>query len=263
MLIFAIDDEENVLEEAVEIIARAAEGAQIRAFRRGAAALEAIQQGSRPDVVFCDIEMPGITGLEFAVRLKELSPNTRIVFATAFEKYAVEAFRVKAHGYLLKPLDEAAIRTELAWLPGREETAGDRLVIRCFGHFDVFWRGEPVVFARKQSKELLAYLIDRRGAACTTEEITLALWENGADRKTEQNRFRVILNDLKSTLKKIGQEEILLREHRQLAIRTDRVDCDYYRMLDGDMDALNAYHGEYMTDYSWAELTNAQLHFRK
>ena len=58
-------------------------------------------------------------------------------------------------------------------------------------------------------------------------------------------------------------DDLLIREHRELAIRRDMVDCDYYRMLDGDMDALNSYRGEYMTEYSWAELTNANLYFRK
>ena len=58
-------------------------------------------------------------------------------------------------------------------------------------------------------------------------------------------------------------DDLLIREHRELAIRRDMVDCDYYRMLEGDMDALNSYRGEYMTEYSWAELTNANLYFRK
>ena len=58
-------------------------------------------------------------------------------------------------------------------------------------------------------------------------------------------------------------DDLLIREHRELAIRRDMVDCDYYRMLEGDMDALNSYRGKYMMEYSWAELTNANLYFRK
>ncbi len=56
-------------------------------------------------------------------------------------------------------------------------------------------------------------------------------------------------------------DDVIIRRHRDLAIRKDMVDCDYYRMLDGDMDAVNSYRGEYMIEYSWAELTNARLHF--
>lgn len=264
MLIFAIDDEESVLEETKEVLSRTAVGAEILTFKRGAAALDAVRQGIKPDAVFCDIEMPGLSGLEFALRLKELSPSLRIIFLTGYEKYAVLAFRIKVHGYLMKPLTVEEVREELSFLPKvYSEGVSEKLVVRCFGHFDVFWHGEAVIFPRKQSKELLAYLVDRRGAACTAEEVSLVLWEKGAERKTELQRVRTILSDLKSALKEIVMEDVLIREHRQIAVRTDLLDCDYYRMLAGDMDALNAYHGEYMKQYSWAELTNAHLYFDK
>ena len=79
----------------------------------------------------------------------------------------------------------------------------------------------------------------------------------------EHNRIRVLINDLKKTLQSIGMERVLIREHRELAIRKDLIDCDYYRMLEGDMDAVNSYRGEYMMEYSWAEITNADLRFRR
>ncbi len=55
----------------------------------------------------------------------------------------------------------------------------------------------------------------------------------------------------------------MTRERRQLAVRRDLVDCDYYRMLEGDMEAVNAFDGTYMPEYSWAELTTGRLYFRK
>ena len=73
----------------------------------------------------------------------------------------------------------------------------------------------------------------------------------------------MLINDLKKTLQSIGMERVLIREHRELAIRKDLIDCDYYRMLEGDMDAVNSYRGEYMMEYSWAEITNADLRFRR
>lgn len=262
MLIFAIDDEKTILEETAKILSEAEKEAEVRIFTRGAAALEEIRKGNKPEFIFSDIEMPGLSGLEFAVRVKTLSPETRIVFVTGYEQYAIEAFKIKVHGYLLKPLTVEAVRGELKWLPKEAKPEPEKLTVTCFGHFDVFWQGEPVVFSRKKSKELLAYLIDRKGAACSSDEIVLALWEDGKDRKAEQNRFRVIVNDLKNTLREIGQEKILIREHRQIAIQKDLIDCDYYRMLEGDMEAVNSYRGEYMKDYSWAELSNARLYFK-
>ncbi len=262
MLIFAIDDEVNVLEEVADVIRKAAPDSEVVTFNRSLPALEELEKGKRPDYVFSDIEMPGISGLDFAVKVKAISPSTRIVFITGYRDYAIEAFKIKAHGYLLKPVTVNDIKRELEYRPKEtDENCEDKLVVKCFGHFDVYWKGEPVIFARKQSKELLAYLIDRNGAACSPGEIALALWQDGGDNKAEQNRIRVIINDVKNTLRDIGMEHVLIREHREIAIRKEFIDCDYYKMLDGDMDALNEYSGQYMVEYSWAEMKNASIHF--
>ena len=261
MLIFVADDEELVSEEIRETIEKAEKDADVRCFKRGAEVLDAIRAGIRPDVVFSDIEMPGISGIDLALKIKEESPLTRIVFITGYKEYAIEAFRIKVQGYLLKPVTVEDIRRELDYVPADRQSIQDKLVVRCFGHFDVFWQGKPLIFSRRQSKELLAYLIDRGGAACTAGDIALALWQDSCDYKTAQNRIRVIINDLRNTLKQIGMEDVLIRKHREIAIRRDLVDCDYYRMLEGDMEAVNTYHGQYMVEYSWAEIKNAAIYF--
>ena len=138
MLIFAIDDEESILKDIEDTIIRAVDGrAEIRGFRRSSDAMKAVEQGSIPDVVFADIVMPGISGLEFAVRLKEISPDTRIIFVTAHEEYAIEAFKVKAHGYVMKPINVEDVREELESVPIYQKADEDKLEVRCFGHFDV------------------------------------------------------------------------------------------------------------------------------
>lgn len=69
----------------------------------GASALEAIDQ-HRPDVAFLDIRMPGLTGLEVASATAEVSPLTQVVFVTAYDHYAIDAFESGAIDYLLKPI---------------------------------------------------------------------------------------------------------------------------------------------------------------
>ena len=266
MLIYAIDDEAAMLEALHEAIAEAAPEAEILDFRRAAEVLRDLdEQAHRPDVVFSDIELPGMDGLSLAVQIKNRSPRTKLVFVTGFSQYALEAYRRHVNGYLMKPVDAVMIRAELDALAlpePKSAPAEKKLRVRCFGSFDVFWNDEPLLFKRSQTKELLAYLIDREGAACTGGEIALALWENEIDAMAAANRLRVLINDLRTTLRGIGMEDALLRERRQLAIRRSMVDCDYYRMRDGDPAAVNAYQGEYMKQYSWAELTTAKLHFR-
>ena len=69
----------------------------------GASALEAIAE-HKPDVAFLDIRMPGLTGMDVAAAAAETSPRTQIVFATAYDQYAIDAFERGAVDYLLKPV---------------------------------------------------------------------------------------------------------------------------------------------------------------
>ena len=267
MIIYAIDDEPAMLEELHDAIAAAVPGAEIMSFKRAAEVLSAITQpGRQPDVVFSDIKLPGMDGLNLAVQIKNSAPAAKIIFVTGYSQYALEAFKRHVNGYLMKPIDAEMIRAELEALsiPLTEtDQTSEKLRICCFGHFEVFWHGKPLFFQRRQSKELLAFLVDREGRACSAEEIAAALWEDDVDMTAPKQRVRNLVSDLRATLREIGMEGLLIRERRQLALRLDLLDCDYYRMLSGDMSAVNAYGGEYMVDYSWAELTSGRLHFQR
>ena len=264
MRIFAIDDEPDVLETLHEAIRAAVPDAEIFDFLRGQAALDAVtQQGIIPDFVFSDIRMPDMDGLQFAVALKRAAPFMRIVFVTAYSEYALEAWKRHVQGYLMKPVTAEDIRDAMHYLQTASASVPqDKLHVRCFGHFEVFWHDDPVIFARKQSKELFAFLIDQEGAACNNEQIAAALWEDEHDMKAVGTRIRKLISDLRATLAEIGMEDVLIRERRQVAVRRSMIDCDYYRMLEGDMTAVNAYHGIYMAEYSWAEMTAGRLAFQ-
>ena len=262
MRIFAIDDEPKMLRMLQDAIREAEPEAELYAFSGAKEVTEALQDPAKlPDVVFSDIELPGMNGLTLAVRIKKAAPNTRIIFVTGYEQYALEAYRLHANGYVMKPVDAAAIREELDQLPQVPKHIPQTLYVQCFGPFDVFWQGQTLLFQRRRTKELLAFLVDRKGAACTVEEIVTALWEDETDLGKAKHQVRNLVNDLRTTLKTIGQEDLLIRKSGVLAIRPERIDCDYYRMLSGDPGGLNAYHGEYMTQYSWAEMTSGKLWF--
>ena len=266
MLIYAIDDEDNMLKLLHRAIAGAAPAAQLRDFPLGSDALEAIRRGeAKPDVVFCDIEMPPPTGLDFALALKTLSPDTKIVFVTGYSEYAAEAYRLHARGYIMKPVREERVREELELMDLADPEERPMLEVRCFGYFDVFWRGEPLAFSRSKTKELFAFLVDRRGAVCQAEEAIAVLFEETCPEKMKQAKqnLRNLVNDLKSALAGIGQSDAIIRKGGTLALRPERVDCDYYRMLEGDMRAVNQFRGAYMEQYSWAEMTKGTLRFKK
>lgn len=264
MLIYAIDDEKILLLELLEAIHRALPEAAVRSFSNAFDAIKAVEaEGGRPDLVFSDIRMPGIDGLELAVKIKTISPHTKIVFVTGYSKYTMDAFRVHANGYLMKPVRPEDIAEEIKYLQLPYSYSSKPLRVQCFGNFEVFCNDAPLTFDRRQTKELFAYLIDQEGTFCSAEDITAVLWEEEPNVSKAKHRLRNLVSDLRSTLKGIGQEDILMRKSGLLAIKRDSVDCDYFRMLDGDVAAVNSYRGEYMRQYIWAQNTEAKIHFKR
>jgi len=101
----------------------------------GATALEQLAE-RQPDIAFLDIRMPGISGIQVARALAELSPRTQVVFVTAYDQYAIDAFEQGAMDYLLKPVsDERLLATReriLARLPSarHDDAVLERLLQR-------------------------------------------------------------------------------------------------------------------------------------
>ena len=118
----------------------------------------------------------------------------------------------------------------------------------------MFIDGVPVSTLRGKTKEYLAYLVDR-GTLCTGAEISAALWT----RDVSSAYIRKLRKDLLDTFTAAGCGDVLIHDWHQQGIRTDLVDCDYYDWKRGRPWAINAYHGEYMSQYSWAEMTHGTL----
>lgn len=254
MKIIAIDDEKIALQGLLLSIRRAAPEAEVQGFRRAADAI-AYMESDPCDVAFLDIEMKGMNGVETASRLKSIHPDVNIIFATGFGSYRDAAFDLHASGYLIKPITEDAVRRELQNLR-RPVAAPKRLKVMTFGNFEVLYDGTPLVFKYRKSKELLAYLIDRRGAMCSAGEIVSVLFEDDGDHKVYYHRLR---SDLIDTLAALHCENVIVQQRGMLGVLPDEIDCDFYDYLNGKAELNKLYHGEYMLQYSFAEVTNAEL----
>ena len=206
------------------------------------------------DLVFLDIEMPGANGLEVAKRIKEKSPKTNIIMTTAYPNYAVDAYRMHIGGYLLKPVDADDIREELEHLRHPIEKREDpkKLKITCFGEFRAEFGGKPLHFTRSKSREVLAYLVAKNGASATRGELCDILWED-EDKKSKKSYIGALVLDLKKTMKSVGLEKVINHDRNEYSIRTDMIDCDYLEFLKGNPEAIRAYQGEFMNQYSWGE----------
>jgi two-component SAPR family response regulator len=171
-----------------------------------------------------------------------------------------EGIDLRISGYILKPVTEEAVKTELENLRNPIEWNPEkRIKILTFGNFDVFVDGVPLKFERKQSKEILAYLVNKRGTSATYPELAAMLWEDEEYDRTKQKNLQVYVASLVTTLHSVDVKDLILKNRQGILINTKIVDCDYFRFLDGDARAINSFTGEYMSSYSWAEFTVGYL----
>lgn len=261
MKCFVIDDEKFALDRMVRELKTAAPEAEVFAFSDPNVLLEAAR--SNPcDVAFLDVRMGSMTGVELAKRLKELMPKLNIIFVTGYDEYANEAMKMHASGYLMKPVTAEDIKAELQDL--RYPIFKKKkylLYFRCFGAFEVFnQNGDLLCFERKKSKELLAYLLYRQGKRCTNQELHEILFADGVyESDVEQRMYQTLVSSLTATLKSMGVESVLQRNYGSIKLDISKVACDWYEyLINKDDDSLN-YKGEFMKQYSWAEIENGNL----
>lgn len=259
MRIIAVDDEEFALEDLMSAIRCAVPEAELTGFQRAEEALEYVGK-SNCDVAFLDIGLAGINGIDLAKRLKIRMPRINIIFSTAYHEYTGEAFKLHASGYIMKPVTVEKVRQELEDLryPVLPQSS-KRIRIQTFGNFEVFLDHVPIQFRYNKTKELLAYLVDRNGALCTNGEIMGILWEDDADAPKRISYLKNIRSDLVNTFKDAGCETVICRQRGRIGIVPTEVSCDYYDWLEGQAYAINAYGGEYMSQYSWSEAAHGNL----
>ncbi len=137
-----VADDEQLARDELCFLLQAVDGVDVVGqASNGVEALEEIARHS-PDVVFLDVQMPGLTGFEVAKRLLDRGTGPGVIFVTAFDQRAIEAFEVNAVDYLLKPVDASRLETAVGRARGRkaqsEPLAGqlDRLVRMMAGQKD-------------------------------------------------------------------------------------------------------------------------------
>ena len=252
MRIMIVDDEKHALGNLVDCVRELEPTAEIVPFERSDKALACAQEGEAFDVAFLDINMPIIGGIDLAKRLKKLQPMINVIFCTAYSEHVMEAMRLHASGYVNKPYKKADIARELDNLLHPVVPGMPKVFVRTFGDFDMFVDGTAITFPRAKCKELLAYLVYKRGGVANRKELAAVLFEDDYSAKT-QNYLVHIYTDLVKTLRQLHADSILIKGHNQYAVDVNRFACDLFDYDNGDPDAINAYKGVFMSQYEWAE----------
>lgn len=246
-----IDDEKPALIE-LEYLLRDYQQIEIAGmFTEVQAAIKQIP-GINPDIVFLDISMPDVMGMDAAFMISEICPSTKIVFVTAYPEFAVDAFEIYALDYIVKP----AVKRRLDITIGRysKEEAKARtttsLKISCFGEFSIAWENcEPIKWRTEKTKELFAFLLHNRNREVSKEEIIDALWPESEIEKSVQQLYSAIYY-IKKTLIDYGIDQSQIKLSGKYKLKLGRVlfDLDQFNKY-----IHNAFRGNDVKTYEFAE----------
>lgn len=221
-----------------------------------------------PDVIFLDINIPQLNGIDIASAILNRVPNVHIVFVTAYDQYAVQAFELNALDYLLKPVDVKRLLKTIERLEKRIERIPQiikgKFVIRCLGHFDIGFEGcKPIKWRAEKTKELFAYLLLNTKREINNDEILDALWQKDHPDKAIKQLYNGIYY-IRKALDEYGVDRKTLSIDNRYHLGYNGVDydaerfCTLYKQKHNRMEALSEmeaiYAGDYLSTlpYDWA-----------
>ena len=245
------------------------------AYTNPLAAIEKINE-LKPQAVFLDINMPQLQGMDAASKILDVSPETDIVFVTAYDQYAVEAFELHAMDYLLKPISEERLKKTIERLhlktPLREQEHSSKLQIRCFGRFRMGWEGrEPIKWRIEKARELFVYLLQNHGRNVSRDELLDKLWPEDNPEKAVKQFYNGTYY-IRKALDGYGVDRTLISINHNYTMTLGAVDWDAGRFCElsenRSEDRLQAleqmeglYQGDYLEGefYSWADFERDRL----
>jgi two-component system LytT family response regulator len=240
----------------------------------------------QPEVVFLDIHMPEIDGLMTALQIQKSVPSVEIVFVTAYDKFAFQAFDLHALDYIMKPLQHERVTKTIHRLQTRknsnykDELKAYPTAICCMQNIHIQLPGKKqtaMKWRTAKAQELFAFLLHNRGQLVNRDVLLELLWPNfEASRGSTQlyttiYHIRQTLNSCQATGVSITSEKLI--EGYRLEIGTLKIDTEEWeRQLNylGVPDHHNVYHheqlldmykGDYLGEYNylWAEPERERL----
>ncbi|WP_438435198.1 response regulator [Gorillibacterium sp. sgz500922] len=187
------------------------------------------------DAAFLDIEMPEKDGISLGTELLEGTEELEIVFVTAYERYAVQAFKLNAVHYLLKPASPEAIADTLLRIvkkkPVPVKAASEPISLRLFGDIEFRRNGRPlkVNWITAKVEELFALLVSEPGGKISKWRIMDLLWHELEPQKAEQNLYTTVFR-LKKALKEAGIQAAVENETGVYRLVLEAVSCDFYEL---------------------------------
>ena len=259
MRVIVVDADKKELKKNSDTIKNILTDAEIEMFDNPLSALSKARQ-EEIDIAIINTTLPELDGIELGRYLRELNPFVNIIFVSDVKDYGYDAMEMHASGYMLKPTSQAKIKGELDQLRYAERyNDHKRIFVQTFGNFEFFVDGKPIEFKYSKTKEILAILVNNKGAQTTNGEIIANLWEDDGDPDKKLSYLCNLRQDLQNTFLSLKLEGILLKKRGSMAIAKDRIECDLYDWLEKKKASKYQYTGDYMNQYSWPEYYHVVL----
>ncbi len=207
---------------------------------------EAIEQfdNIKPDVIFLDIEMPRINGIDLAKKLLEKKADIMIVFTTAYSQYALDAFGVEAIDYLLKPIGEEDILRVIKRLDKAvsfkksntenansvDEVKNTTFSVRCFGQFQLLDNELHIVkWPTRKSEELFAYFVTYKGQYISKWKLLELFWSDMDEERGLHNLYNTVYR-IKQVIKKVQNSINIKKVNDGYILETQTILSDLDRL---------------------------------
>ena len=259
MTILIVSNDAKLLTQLSEALAPLQPDAELLCHTSSLKALS-VARSREIDIAFLGVGLPELNGLDLGTYLKELYPLVNLIYLHPTRDYGYDALALHASGYVLTPPSPDSLSRELADLrhPAAEKNQ-KRVFAQTFGNFDLFVDGKPVAFKYTKTKEIVALLVNNRGAQTTNGEIIAALWEDDGDPDRKGSYLSNLRQDLQNTLTRLKLTGIILKQRGSMGIAVDKIECDLFDWLAKKKQSKYQYLGDYMNQYSWAESVHAEL----
>ncbi|MEK3718208.1 response regulator [Paenibacillus sp. FSL R7-0333] len=287
-----IDDEKPALQHLERMLlkdGRLTITGKFTSARLGLAHLER----EKADIVFLDIGMPEMNGLEAGEYIAGMDRNTRIVYITAYSEYAIEAFELNAADYLLKPVTSQRLSKTLERLEVGKESAEvmmpptpasaapvKELSILCFHRLEFTDSTEPgrkMQWRTSKAQEVFALLLHNRGQWILKDTIVDLVWPDFKPEKAVTNLHTTVYHIRK--LLKAWDMEVLVefsQERYRLTKEQVLLDVEEFELgyagtpVESEEEwlrrekILKLYRGDYLQEhhYDWAEIRRKELQVR-
>ncbi len=212
MRIAICDDNKNEILQVKELLCGMNEGQEPECFSDGTSLLRAVGDGLPFSLVFLDIYLRNESGIDLAVRLREISPETSIVFLTASTEHAIDAFAVQALHYLVKPVTAEDI-TEVFRRFGALQTKKRSTLQISSGKNQYFFYQDEILYLQCDS-----HIVDfiQTNGRVSQVRITLAEMESLLEKNFLKINRSVLVN--MDYVEHMGPDTVILQNGAELEI---------------------------------------------